>query len=410
MSIKFAISPMGPGGHYKIPSPTGSLGFFDDNKRLMPDLWERYVRMVKNCGGTHIRLFQFKWHFECSPGKWDLAIFNRHIFDDVKQMIAIAKKYNITIIISLFSNSDFSSGRIGPWTSNLQGKTFYKSIDHSLAVVRKCFAEFGNTIEYEICNEPMFGANGDQWKKPVKIGSKEYYCFADEGGKHRGWTYAELKKLGIQDKFGNVYWFAMMWRELIKLGVKSGISGCRFNYDKKTLKPDTLTSVYGAAGDILKWYGLTYGNTSPWLQCIHGAGGVPGNDRTPFALAQYKATDKRPICFISTDQTLRKVLDPTGKYLRWERQTPEQLYQNKKLIFKNMADGKILFDWYLENLTHVDLVPSEAVATNKAYWEIFGADLPGWGSEPPLPEPEPEPIIPPVIINDDEGPVKPLFN
>ena len=408
--MNFVLSRMGPFEHYKKPSPTGSIGYFDDNDNLVEWIFEEDCRLVANNGGTFKREFQAKWQKKIGEQLWDCSQFEQKVFDNVKRMIAIAAKYKVKsecgylkLSITAFNNTSFHSNRIGPWTHNIQKKTFYKSLELSLPLVRKLVGEFGTTCLYDI-NEPEFGSDGERWRLPIN----GLYCFGDKAGTHKGTPYADLVKKGLSNSFGNVYWYAMVLHEFLRLGVKPEniISGCRFNYDPKTFDIDTETAVYNCMWEILRWLG--HEPITKCVQVVHGCGGE-GKDNTPFALHHWQINDTRPDVFISTDKTFsgtrEKVLDPTGKFKRWGRQTPAEIYVMFKKIFESMAAGKTSKNWYLEILTYSDLFDESGEAVNRAYKESFGANLPGWGSYPTPIKPPVDPVVPPT-----PDPVEPPFS
>lgn len=136
--------------------------------------WETFCQQAANLGAVGVRIFPYetKWLDATKPWEmwspnvwddvqkaWNLDLYNPKYFSTIAEMIRIAAKYNIRIMYSLFDNCQRHIIRdritaLAPWLNNVQGIPLYMNdIPASLKWADKVYAEFGNTIDYEVGNE-----------------------------------------------------------------------------------------------------------------------------------------------------------------------------------------------------------------------------------------------------------------
>jgi hypothetical protein len=136
--------------------------------------WEVFCQPGGNIGCTAARIMPYEsagldgadpsemfspFLWDSIQQAWDLHLYNPVWFATVKEMIRIAAKRGISIQLALFDNCQRHivrgrSIRLSPWLNNVQGIPFYMaSLEQSLKWVDKIFAEYGNSIDYEIGNE-----------------------------------------------------------------------------------------------------------------------------------------------------------------------------------------------------------------------------------------------------------------
>jgi len=155
----------------EVFSPTVMGCLTSDNQAVDLVKWREWCRSSADAGANGIRILPYApWAYPSgavpinklwSPylldgGKWDLSKYNSAYFTALKQMVAIAREYNLDIWFSLFDNCQFHHGaeKVTPWGNNKQGiNGYYGSLPYALKWTDKVLAVLGDTVKYELINE-----------------------------------------------------------------------------------------------------------------------------------------------------------------------------------------------------------------------------------------------------------------
>ena len=338
--------------------------------RLDVDAWTEFCRMIANVGANQTRLFMARPWVEVSSNKWDLTRYVPEYWGDMRQMIAIAKAFNVRCIVTLFDECEFHLGRINPYSSNVQEIKFYRDLTLSKKIVKRFLNELGPTnCDWEICNE-------------------------------MAWT------PGWESGKGNVAWFAALYELLLAEGVPAAniiygplLQPHQYNATSKQFEIDSTTYAVGQAAEIWRAHGIGNDSINASRMVVHNVGGAPetvsgikfpnGYD-TQFAVQFFGRQSSKPRHnpFVSDDGIGQNDMQfqPDG---RWTRPTPKALGISSEHIFRN-SDG----NWTIEVLSYRDLIEAQGEAIAQAYKRVCGAFPHDYGKYP-KPEPEPEPPTPP---------------
>jgi hypothetical protein len=334
--------------------------------------WDEFCRETANAGGNAVRILTYApWGLDIAAdlfcpykwdgiqGAWNLDKWHEPWFAKLREMVDVAKKYNLKLWLSLFDNCQFHHGCIAPWGHNVQAReSYFEDIPRSLAFVEKVVGLFGNEINYEICNEGT--AKGDM-KKAV------------------AWYVAMYQKLmALKVPEANICWGATV--------AATYQDGVWEDDRQRNLQTQVLSALKHLPGK---------------LQCFRAmhSVGVPTQTHVASYAGEWaiswwggKHTGKG---WLSDDGVKNGAnsADSDGTY---QRPSPTQWYICAKRIFEQ--DGGKIMKWAIEhcpkNYTPEVMVPTLA-AIVQAYHDVYGVWSMNYGKFPkpqPVPVPEPEPI------------------
>jgi len=381
-----------------LASPIGGLfdvargGFVNlATMRVDLSLWGEWERATANCGANSSRLWPSDPHgisdkkllycpHPLKGSKFDTMDFRPEYFADRRDMIVISAGYNKTIWNVLEDNCGFhrDGPLVNPQTpaNNLRGKSFYDDLEASLRCVDTFVKELGKDQYFQICNE---GKWTDGWK---------------------------VNK-------GNVAWLAAMYVRLVKYHgvpadhVSFGFE-IPFRYDKATkkFKVDSLHDPIGQSWEIIKKSGITRDQFCQSRYAAHNIGGAPETvDGVKFpygydsqAAVQIMQDCKEARVAECSDDGIDQNKNWKAGQGRFPRSTPAELAISYGYVLSKIKRGLSI-----ETLTYRDLVEPALDALAGAYKKHRGKELENRGKFP-----KPEPIIPPIIIIDDEEKPEPL--
>lgn len=348
------------------------------------DAWREWCRASAHAGANGIRILPYApWRKDGGPipaeylfcpytlndnGKWNLDIWNDEYFAVLRQVIQIAKEYNLTIWFSLFDNCQFHRGCsvMVPWSNNIHGtKGYLNDLPRSLTWVRKAVSVLGTKVFYEIGNEltPRDG---------MSVGATAEWAIA---------MFFELKALGVPEK--NICWGA-----ILAANYKDGI----WEDDRpRNLQTQILTKLKDDEEKVEAF------------RAMHGVGVAyedkdgqifPASYCGEWAL-QWWGGAHSGRGFLS-DDGVRNGASETDKTEFYRRPSPEQWHRVALRIFER--DGGKKFRWVIERLPEVFDIPIAIPALKaiaKAHRDRYGEPLTNEGKFPPADPVEP-PVDPPV--------------
>lgn len=157
-----------------MPDKEGWEGGCMKDMRLNEDQFKAFIHQARKYGANRCRIFPYetKWVksadkmfspylWDSNFSKWDLDKYNEIYFEELDKIVEIAKLNNIRIMLSLFDNCQYhtapGSNRnplMAPWQNNVQGfANYFVSFEYARRTAQKVYSRYGNTMEYEICNE-----------------------------------------------------------------------------------------------------------------------------------------------------------------------------------------------------------------------------------------------------------------
>jgi hypothetical protein len=157
-----------------MPDKEGWDGGCMGDMKLDEDQFKAFIHPARKYGANRCRIFPYetKWVksadkmfspylWDSVKQKWNLDKFNEAYFVELDKVVYLAGKNNIKIVYSLFDNCQYhtapGSNRnplMAPWQNNVQGfANYFVSFEYARRTAQKVYSRYGNTMEYEICNE-----------------------------------------------------------------------------------------------------------------------------------------------------------------------------------------------------------------------------------------------------------------